>query len=450
MDGKLRGIFFLLLILLLPSVQAALPPFQPLVDAAAPNSTLTPPPGTYAGPVVVNKPLIIDGQNKVTIDGGGKGTLVVLKTDGATLQNLHLTNSGQSHNDIDAGVHVRGKYNVVKGNTIDNCLFGVDLQQSEGNIVRGNRISSKPFPLGERGDAVRLWYSFRNKVTDNILSDTRDMVAWYSRDNEFKRNQGYNSRYSLHFMYSYYNLVEDNHYYNNAVGIFVMYSEGVVLRNNIIAHAAGPTGVGVGFKEASNLTIEGNQVLYCASGLYVDVSPFQPDTTNRFKDNLLAYNGIAVRFLNDWTGNEFRHNQFAGNLIPVVVSGRGTANRNQWEGNYWSDYQGFDRNRDSVGDTPHEIYAYADQLWQDQPYAQFFKGSPVLESLDFLEKLAPFSKPVLLVQDKTPLMHTFAELSPPTPAPANPATTPTTPEGQTQPVQKDALQLLLDAQGRQE
>ena len=39
------------------------------------------------------------------------------------------------------------------------------------------------------------------------------------------------------------------------------------------------------------------------------------------------------------------------------------------------------------GDTPHELYAYADRLWQDQPYAQFFKGSPLLEVLDFLERL---------------------------------------------------------------
>ena len=82
-------------------------------------------------------------------------------------------------------------------------------------------------------------------------------------------------------------------------------------------------------------------------------------------------------------------------------------NRNVWEGNYWSDYEGFDRNHDGIGDTPYELYAYADKLWRDVPGAQFFKGSPILETLDFLEQLAPFSKPDLILRDKKPLMKKF-------------------------------------------
>ena len=38
-----------------------LKPFQELVDAAPAGSILKPPPGTYAGPVSVKKPLTIDG-----------------------------------------------------------------------------------------------------------------------------------------------------------------------------------------------------------------------------------------------------------------------------------------------------------------------------------------------------------------------------------------------------
>ena len=163
-----------------------------------------------------------------------------------------------------------------------------------------------------------------------------------------------------------------------------------------------PTGVGIGFKETSDLTIENNEVLYCATGLYIDVSPFQPDTINAFSENTIAYNGIGIRFLNDWTGNEFRQNRFSGNLTQVVVAGGKSANRNVWEGNFWSDYEGFDQDGDGVGDTPYMLYAYADRIWDDVPYAQFFKGSPMLESIDFLERLAPFSKPDLLVQDDQP------------------------------------------------
>ena len=76
-----------------------LPSFQALIDTAEPNAVLTPESGVYRGPVRIDKPLVVDGRGKVTIDAGGKGSVVVLDTDGATLKGLHLTNSGNSHND---------------------------------------------------------------------------------------------------------------------------------------------------------------------------------------------------------------------------------------------------------------------------------------------------------------------------------------------------------------
>jgi len=183
-----------------------------------------------------------------------------------------------------------------------------------------------------------------------------------------------------------------------------MYSDGVVVRNNSIVNASGSTGIGIGFKETSDVNIEGNRILHCATGLYLDVSPYQPDTTNRFTDNLIAYNGVGVRWLNDWHGNVFTGNRFKGNITQMVVEGGKSANRNDWEGNFWDDYEGFDRDGDDIGDTPYELYSYADRLWMDVPEAQFFKGSPMLEALDFLERLAPFSEPDLVLQDAQPLM----------------------------------------------
>ena len=74
---------------------------------------------------------------------------------------------------------------------------------------------------------------------------------------------------------------------------------------------------------------------------------------------------------------------------------------------------------------------YADRLWQDNHYAQFFKGSPMLEVLDFLERLAPFSKPDLVVRDKTPSMRQLAKL-----------------EQVEEKTEKDSLQLLRESLGR--
>jgi nitrous oxidase accessory protein len=63
---------------------------------------------------------------------------------------------------------------------------------------------------------------------------------------------------------------------------------------------------------------------------------------------------------------------------------------------------------DGVGDRPYELYSYADRIWMDVPYAQFFKGSPVLEVLDFLERLAPFTDPDMILRDEKPLMSAEA------------------------------------------
>ena len=375
---------------------------QERIDAAKKGDVITLEPGVYKGPILIDKTITLDGQNKATIDAGGKGSVIYLDTDGAVIRNIHLTNSGNSHNDIDAGIQVRGNFNVIKDSVIDNCLFGIDLQQSEYNVVRRNEISSKPVDLGMRGDAIRLWYSFGNKITHNYTHDSRDTVVWYSKDNLIANNRSTRGRYALHFMYAQYNKIENNHYWNNSVGIFLMYSDGVEIRNNEVSHANGATGVGIGMKESSEIAITDNKLLYNAVGFYLDVSPFQPDTVNHIENNLVAFNNIGVRFLNDWPGNHFINNKFKSNINQVSVSDGGTANRNKWDGNYWDDYQGFDLNKDAIGDTPYEYYSYADRIWMDVPGAEFFKGSPVLEVLDFLERLAPFSPPELVMKDNRP------------------------------------------------
>ncbi len=402
---RILVVFYAFLALAVNAQAAKYPSFQELVDATEPGGTLVPPPGIYSGPVTLDQSITIDGKGKVTIDAGGQGSVIYVDTDGTVIKNMHLTNSGNSHNDIDSGIQVRGNFNVIKDNKIDNCLFGVDLQQSENNIVRRNTISSKDVELGMRGDSVRLWYSFNNKITDNIIRDSRDMVVWYSADNIIARNDSRGGRYSLHFMYSRFNEVKSNHYENNSVGIFLMYSDGVVVKDNYIAHSNGATGIGIGFKETSDVEIANNNILYCATGMYIDVSPYDPETTNRIHDNTIAFTNIAIDFLNDWKGNIFKRNAFKGNQTQISVSGGKTADRNVWQGNYWDDYEGFDLDKDGIGDKPYELYGYADRIWMDIPAAKFLKGTPVMAVIDFLERLAPFSTPNMLVRDEAPLMH---------------------------------------------
>jgi len=381
-----------------------LPPFQDLVDKAPAGSVLKPPPGQYAGPVIVNKPLTIEGGGEVTIDAGDKGTVFVLNANNAVLRGVHLTGSGDSHDTDDSCLDVRGHHNLVEDLTIDNCLFGIDLKQSDHNVVRNNTIRSKDLDLGVRGDGLRLWYSHYNLIEANEITDSRDTVAWYSHDNVFRNNVGRRSRYSIHFMFANDNLVEGNRFYGNAVGVYFMYTEGGTARNNIISHANGATGMGIGFKEASNTVIEGNEIIYCGIGIGSDLSPFQPDTTIEIHRNRFAYNGIGILFNSETGGNNLTNNVFEGNLTQVSYGGRGgDARSNYWLNNYWDDYQGFDRDGDGIGDQPYELLAFADQIWMEIPIASFFRNSPVMELIDFLERLAPFSAPDQILLDEKPL-----------------------------------------------
>ena len=388
-----------------------LTPFQNLVDAAPAGSVLNVPAGIYAGPVHVKKPLTIIGEGKVVIDGGDKGTVFVLEGNSSTLRNVTITGSGDSHDSDDGCLNVRGHGNTIENVRLESCLFGLDLKQSDHSVIRGNFIRSKPFNLGVRGDGLRLWYSHHNLIENNEVVDSRDMVAWYSNHNTYRGNVGRRSRYSIHFMFSNDNIVENNKFYDNAVGVYFMYTEGGVARNNLISHATGATGMAFGFKESSNITVENNEIIYCAVGIGSDLSPFQPDTTVRFNGNRFAYNGIAVQLTSELGGNVFTDNVFEGNLTDIFQAGRGKGDMNKWVGNFFDSYQGFDRNNDGIGDKTHEHYAYADQIWMEFPEARFFKTAPVMELLDFLERLAPFSSPELQLRDEKPRFHKPARAS---------------------------------------
>ena len=384
------------------AAEGAAPRFQELVDATPAGALLSPPPGVYAGPVEIRRPIRIDGRGEVVIDAGGRGSVVRVLTDGASLRGLLLRGSGENHDTLDAGVQVRGDGNTVEDNVIEDCLFGVDLQQSNRNVIRRNRIGSKPLPMGMRGDAIRLWYSFENEIVGNEISDVRDVVVWYSADNVIAENSVSGSRYALHFMYAHRNRVVRNRYSGNMVGVFLMYSDGVEIRGNRITGSVGAIGMGIGFKESSDVLVEGNTIVYCARGVYLDISPYEPDTTNRFLSNRIAYNSVGVEFHSNWHGNVFRGNDFDGNFTQVAVRGGGGASDHLWQGNRWDDYRGFDRDGDGRGDTPYELYAYADRIWMQVPPAAFFRGSPLFEVIDFLDRLAPFTEPTMILRDSAP------------------------------------------------
>jgi nitrous oxidase accessory protein len=123
------------------------------------------------------------------------------------------------------------------------------------------------------------------------------------------------------------------------------------------------------------------------------------------RNNRFAHNIIGAFFYGEEGGHRFSGNRFEHNLTTVAISAPGAGSANVWHGNRWDEYQGFDRDGDGIGDTPHEVYLFADRIWMETPAVTFFRNSPVLEMLDFLERLAPFSSPHLVLRDPAPRMR---------------------------------------------
>ncbi|WP_457748237.1 nitrous oxide reductase family maturation protein NosD [Sulfurimonas sp.] len=381
---------------------------QEAIDKAPSGSTLKLPTGVYKGNVIINKPLAIIGQGEnVVIDGQNFGTVITITSSYVTLKNLKIINSGDRHEKLDAAISVvKSTQSEISHCVIKDCLFGIDLQMVTNSIVSDNNISSKNLELGLRGDGLRLWYSNDNIVRHNSLIKSRDMVVWYSHGNTIIDNYGKYNRYSLHFMYAGKNLIKNNVYELNSVGIFFMYSQDSVAIGNIIKSSQGATGMGIGLKDVSNFTIKDNTVIYCAQGLYIDRSPFEPDTHNWIENNKILYNAEAMHFHSLSENNIIKNNIVAGNIEDIVNDSRGSkTNENEIALNYWDNYEGFDNNHDGIGDTPHKVYQYADQLWMYDSDVKFFYGSPVISLLNFLAKLAPFTKPLFLMQDTQPRVN---------------------------------------------
>ncbi|NPA45930.1 MAG: nitrous oxide reductase family maturation protein NosD [Chlorobi bacterium] len=381
---------------------------QPLLDSLQPGDTLKLQAALYHGPGHIRtEGVVIDGQGHATITGLHKRSVLYIEAPNVTVRNCKLINSGDSPDKIDCAVKVNKQNGfLIYNNKIENTLFGIDVFWSEyGKILHNDITSIAKNTKGMKGDAIRFWYSKNNLVQENYWHQVRDMVVWYSEANQFIGNKGDGNRYSIHFMYSHNNKISYNHFSNSSVGVFLMYSEETIMDYNLIENSQGVTGMCLGMKETSSNQILNNRFLYSARGIYIDVSPFVPWKKNTIQGNEIAFCGTGIEFLKDQEGNVFTDNLFHDNLQQIFVQGGGGAYRNKWEHNYWDDYEGYDKDRDNIGDFPYRLYEYHARLWRFNPDVKFFFGAPILSLLDYLEKLAPFSKPVFIMKDKKPIFN---------------------------------------------
>ena len=387
-----------------PVTGLAHPPLQLYVTLTPPGGVLRLEPGIYSGPAVIDRAITIEGAGRSVVDGGGQGTVITVQADGVTLRGLHIVNSGDSHDQLDAGVTLLANDARIEDNVIEDVLFGIQLQKSHDNLVRGNRISSRNVEPSLRGEGLRLWYSSGNLVEGNIFEGVRDLFITNSPDNRFVANQVRHSRIAMEFVFSSGNQVENGLIEHSDRGIVIVYSDDILLKGNRFRHLRSFAGSALSLKESSQVLIEDNQVLHCAVGMTAN-APIHPENTFRMINNHFAYNDVALYFYGEKGGHVIIGNRFEQNLRQVAVSHPLSARLHEWRNNHWDDYQGFDLDGDGLGDTPYDLHLYSDRIWMDRPMTSFFRGSPVLQAIDFVERLLPFSEPQLVLRDPAPRMH---------------------------------------------
>ncbi len=368
------------------------------------GSTVRLAPGEHAGPLVVDRPLTIEGEG-ATLRGPGRGSVLVIAAPEVTVRGLAVRGGGTDATTGDAGVVVGADGARLEGLDIADVLIGVDVRDADRAVVTGCTITgSEGRPIGVLGDGIRLWEANHARVEGNTLVRVRDLVVWYSSHNVVRDNDVRHARYGVHLMHSDDNRVEANRFTDDVVGVFVMYSARIEVIDNLVSGADGAAGVGLGFKESDALTVTGNRLFGNTTGIYLDNAPQRVDGHATFTDNLLAYNHTGLRFHGVRGGARFADNDLHENPVPVVVDGNSQATGVTFDGNRWSDYVGYDLDGDGFGDVAHAPRSLSRGVLDKRPEARFFEGTPAAALLDFLGAAFPMWSPPPLYTDVRPRM----------------------------------------------
>ena len=386
---------------ILNSALAGVSSLQLFVDLTPAGQVLKPLPGTYKGSLTINKAIILDGGNEVILDGDTSGTVLTILGDGAIVRNLRIINSGVSHDQVSSGILIEADHVTVENNQLDNVLFGIHLKSANNNLIQSNDISSIETEHTLMGEGIRLWNSVSNRIQNNRIIEARDILVTNSPHNYFINNEITRCRIGIELMYSPGCQIRDNLFQYNEHGLIGISSDSLIIEKNRFQHQNALFGSAIAVKASSQIIVKQNEILDCAVGVMAN-APIFPENIIIVSENIFAYNDAAIYLYGDRGGHILKNNVFKGNFQQVVVTHPSAAVDNDWVGNYWDDYTGFDFDKNGIGDKPYSLYLYSDRLWMDRSMARFFRGSPMLEMIDFMERLVPFSDPPLVLRDQKP------------------------------------------------
>ena len=356
--------------------------------------------GTYRANLVIDKPLTLRGVDRPTISGGNQGDTIRVTAPDVVIEGLIVRDSGDDLKDQNAGIYLYpGAHRaVVRRCDLTYNLFGLWIEKAndvliEHNVITGKREYSSP----QRGNGVQLYNTKGAKILNNNISFVRDaLYVDVSHHALFKGNQLHHSRYGTHYMNSYYNLWEDNDTYYNRGGLALMEVRNQIVRNN---RAWGNSDHGIMLRTLQDSVIEGNVVAGNSRGFFIyDVEYI------KLNNNLVVDNTVGVHLAAGSKNNEVEGNDFISNREQVRYVGARDERWGAKSGNHWSNYLGWDRDGDGVGDVPYEANDMVDRLTWRHPSVKLLLASPAVQALRLVGRQFPVLR-VPSVVDPKPRMQ---------------------------------------------
>lgn len=356
--------------------------------------------GVYKeGSLYLNKSITLIGDSYPEIDGELKYENLVVEKDGVKIKGFLFSNSGHSNfNDI-AALKVKNSKNVlIEDCKFDNNFFGIHTMNSSYVSFIDNKLNSKSRNGKQSANGIHVWKANHITIRGNTINGHRDGIylEFVDRSKILDNQSISNSRYGMHFMFSHDNLFEKNVFRENGAGVAVMYSKRVEMLNNVFTESWGNAAYGLLLKEIDDSQVVGNLFSNNTMGIY-------GDGANRviIEKNEFLKNGWAIKMNASSVEASICGNNFIANTFDLTTNGN--LKMKEMSRNYWDKYEGYDLNKDQIGDVPHRPISLYSMIVEKYPMAMLFFRSFMVTLMDRTERVLPSLTPEFLVDDK-PLM----------------------------------------------
>ena len=370
------------------------------IAAAKENDTIVVQKGVYPEHnIIINKPLSLIGKDRPVINGQFKGNILKIRADNVTIKGFRLANVPFKSTEEQAAINLEKSKNfLIENNIMDQVCFGIILFKGKDGMVKNNKIFSNAKEQYNSGNAIHLWSCKNVKVIANEAAHCRDGIyIQFSSQSYIEGNYCYeNLRYGLHFMFSDDNEYLHNKFAKNGAGAAVMFSKRVKMVENMFQDNWGPSSYGLLLKEIYDSELVGNTFYRNTIGINGENC-----TRMKYNENNFTENGWGIRIRGGCYQNDFWDNNFFNNTFDVAYDNN--VNDNKFR-NYWSDYTGYDLNKDGVGDIPYRPVKLFSYISNRTPESIVLLRSLFIDIMNFSEKVAPVFTPENLI-DETPRME---------------------------------------------